>query len=75
MATWPSTEITTSLASTSRARRGAGEDHGLAERLTEGRDPEIALELREGLGKGLRDRPGAEDRPDRCTRELGGDGS
>ena len=45
-----------------RARRRAREHHGLAEGLTEGRDPEIALELGEGLGKGLRDRPGTEDR-------------
>ena len=74
MATWPSTATTTSLASTSRGCRRAREQDRLAHRFAERRHPEVVLELGERLGKRLRDRARAVDRPARHTADLGGDG-
>ena len=56
-----------------RLRRRSRERHRLADGVAEWRDPEIVLELHEGLGEGLRDGPGTVDRPARRTPYLGGD--
>ena len=68
MATWPSTQTTTSLASTSAWVTSPGQDHGFADRFPQRRDPEVVLELgergRERLGHRARTEIGPRAPPD-----------
>ena len=54
------------------ARRDAGEQHRLPDRVAQRRDPEVVLQLGERLRERLGDRPGAVDRALRYAADLGG---
>ena len=75
IATCPSTDTTTSLASTSAWVAEPAEQHRRAHRLAQRRHPQVALQLGEWFGERLGDRPRAVDRTARHAPHVGGDRS
>ena len=73
MATCPSTQTTTSLASTSAWVAAPGQDHGLAHGFPKRGDPEVVLQLGERRRERLRDRTRTVDRTAGHAPDLGGD--